>query len=256
MNAAELQTMILKHDWAAVDSAAQVGAIALPVLSEDLKHSDELVRSLAVDCIVAVGGAAAPDLLISALGDANEQVRAGAVNGLHERLPAGRETKLLEIWNHSRDLYVRKQIPLVLGRLNTTNTIASLRQLQSRTLPAEVQDAFTSSLAKLGDGDARKQFATMLRDAHGERIKEVIDLVKYVDQHWIIPDLRPVLDRREMAVDLSTHATTCIRRGCDLAVDEVLRLSKAKFSFQPTPIGQYTETQIAEVIHFVQIQPR
>jgi hypothetical protein len=96
----------------------------------------------------------------------------------------------------------------------------------------------------------------MLAEAREKRVAVVIGYVQYIDEQWVIPLLLPVLGRREMAVDLSSHRKTLTRRGCDLAVDEVLRISKAKFSFQINPAAQYTDGQIAEVTRYVEAQAR
>lgn len=259
MSTTILEPLLMKYDWTAVEIAGRIGPDATMTLRPYLSHEDELIRLLAVDSIIAAGGPETPSLLIKALDDANEQVRINAVNGLHKHLPNKQEAGLLKVWDKTHDTYVKQQIPMVIGRLANRNMIPQLSSRlknQQANDDQEVRDGLIAGLSKLGDPPAQSQFGKLLAEARGERIKELIDLVQYLDEPWIIPHLRPVLIRKEMAVNLSSHRTTVIRRGCDLAVDEVIRLSGEKFSFESSPIAQYSEAQIAEIARYVdQYQP-
>src|ERR1051325_9370899 len=79
---ADMNEMSKNKDWAAVDAAKSAGPALIATVEPYLKNPDEVIRLLAVDCIAAAGGPAAPDLLIRALDDRNEQVRGNAINGL------------------------------------------------------------------------------------------------------------------------------------------------------------------------------
>jgi hypothetical protein len=59
-----------------------------------------------------------------------------------------------------------------------------------------------------------------------------------------------------MAVDRSTHRRELKRRECDVAADEVMRISKARFSFPINQAGQNSDAHIAEVLCYTLAQPR
>ena len=63
------------------------------------------------------------------------------------------------------------------------------------------------------------------------------------------------LQRRDIALRISTHVVVIERRECDLAVDEVIRISKAHFSFVVNTMAQYSDAQINEVLRYAQAQP-
>ena len=94
----------------------------------------------------------------------------------------------------------------------------------------------------------------LLESARGRRTAELIEYVKYLAEPWVIPLLAPVLERRDIAVDLSSHRTSLYRRECDLAVDEVLRISEAGFSFARNEMVQYTDSQLGETLRYAQAQ--
>lgn len=251
MSTIQLINLLSQGDWAAVELARELGPRALGDIIPYLDHDDEILRLLAVDCLVAAGGAEAPEALLRMLGDGNEQVRINAVNGLHKHLPVGHEMALLDTLDQSTDPYLQQQIPLILGRMHNEAVSNELVQREQRTSDSELRDNMTAALSKLHYAPAGREFTQLLSVARGERIAELIELVQYIDEPWLLPHLRPVLDRREEALRLSSHRTTLIRRGCDLAVDEVLRLSGQQFSFSADPIGQYTDAQISEVVRYL-----
>ena len=154
MSAADFTVHMNNHDRQAVEIARRIGPSAVPALRPLLADRDELKRLLAVDGIVAAGGPEAPDLLIARLDDASEQVRINAVNGLHERLPVGRHTRLFEVWRASKDEYIRQQIPLVLGRLEDDPVTPLLVRRRQEVGPTGNQlewDRVTAGLAKVGE---------------------------------------------------------------------------------------------------------
>jgi HEAT repeat protein len=258
MTTAELDQLFRTKNPQVVEAARQAGPPIVSSIEPHLHNADYVIRLLAVNSIAAAGGPQASLLLIRALGDSNEQVRDNAVNSLHERLPNGQQAALLAAWdaNRTRDGYVRQQIPMVLGRMHQQSGIAELRARLPRDDRQEVKDGIIAGMAKLGDAGARTTLGEMLRDARGTRTAELIQFVTYEDEPWVIPLLVPVLQRRDIALRLSTHVVDILRRECDLAADEVIRVSKAQFSFGVDPMAQYTDAQINEVLRFAQAQPR
>ena len=257
MATTDLQRRITGRDWDAVEMCRQAGPAAVPDVEPHLRNPDQVVRLLAVECLGAAGGPQATRLLIRTLGDGNEQVRGSAANALHANLPVGQEAELVAAWDASqtRDGYVRQQIPMILGRMQAQEKVVQLKARLASDRRQEVTDGMIAGLAKLADPEARETFGRMLRDARGKRTGALMEYVRYLDEPWVIPMLVPPLQRRETAVDLSTHRRQLRRRECDVATDEVMRISRAQFSFPPNPTGQYRDEQIGEVLRYAQAQP-
>ena len=256
MSAADFAQLFRAKNPQVVEEARAAGPVAIAAIEPHLRDADYVVRLLAVQSVGAAGGPQAPPLLIRALADPNEQVRDNAVNALHERLPTGHEAALVEAWdkNQTRDGYVRQQIPMVVGRLRDGTAIEAWRLRLPRDGRQQVKDGVIAGLAKLGDEPARTVLGDMLRDARDKRTAEVMELVMYEDEPWVIPKLVPVLQRRGIAVRISTHIKTIERRECDLAVDAVLQISRKPFGFPLNSGGQYTDAQISEVLAYARAQ--
>ena len=258
MTTTDFDHLFASKDWDAVEICRQSGPAIVPHVEPYLRNPDQVIRLLAVDCLAAAGGPQAVQLLIRTLSDSNEQIRASAVNALHTNLPVGQEAALMPAWDASktRDGYVRQQIPMILGRMQARDKIADLKARLAGDQRQDVKDGVIAGLAKLGDPEARQTFGNMLRDARGKRTGDLMEYVRYEDEPWVIPLLVPPLQRREVAISLSTHRRELVRRECDLAVDEVIRISKARFSFGIDPAAQYREDQVNEVLRYAQAQPR
>jgi HEAT repeat protein len=252
----ELEQSILQKDWRAIELAHRAGPRAAAEVEPYLGSGDPAIRVLAVDCLNAAGGAAFAPLMIRALADPNEHVRINVILALHEHLPKGQEAALVAAWDadHSHDGFVRQQIPMILGRMQSRDTIPEWRERLTTEPLADVKDGMIAGMAKMGDAAAWAEFGKLLESARGRRTAELIEYVKYLAEPWVIPLLAPVLERRNIAVDLSNHRTSVYRRECDLAVDEVLRISEARFSFARNEIVQYTDSQIGETLRYAQAQ--
>ncbi len=257
MTNAEFDHLFRAKNPKVIEYAKQAGPSIVPQIEPFLHDADYVIRLLAVNSVAAAGGPQAPQLLIQALGDGNEQVRDNAVNALHEHLPVGQEAALLRVWdaNRTRDGYVRQQIPMVVGRMHQAPEVEQLKTRLSRDPRQEVKDGVIAGMAKLGDPAARATLGEMLRDARGTRTAELVEFVKYEDEPWVIPLLVPVLQRRDIALRISTHVVVIERRECDLAADEVIRISKARFSFTVDTMAQYSDAQINDVLRYAQAQP-
>jgi hypothetical protein len=256
--ASDIAQMIRNKDWSAVEAAAKAGPTAVASAEPFLKDEDPVVRLAAVDCIAAAGGPRAPELLMRMVTDKNEQVRINAINGLHKRPPVGREDELMILWdqNSSRDGFVRQQIPMILAEMGAKDKAVALKARSVLDSRQEVDDGMTAAVAKLGDGDMRKKQAKKLEIASGTRIAEIMPFVEWINEQWVVPMLLPVLKHREIAQILATHINTIERRGCDLAVDAVLSISKAAFSFKLNRVAIYTDPQVAEVSRYVEAQAK
>jgi len=246
-----LETQIKKHDWAAVGQCQAAGSAAIARVKPFLADGDEVVRLLAVDCVVAAGGDEAPRLLVGALSDKHPQVRSNAVNGLYRHVPKTLETEVLKVWDGTKDEFLKYQLPMVLGLTDNKVMVSELVKRLGVATTDESRIGLVVGLAKLGDARARTEFEQRLLAAKGEEIKNRMVEVEYLDSAWVLPMLLPVLDHTEVAVDLSSHRTVLRRRGCDLAVDEVLRQRGDKFSFKPNPGGQYTDAQVSQVRQYL-----
>jgi hypothetical protein len=258
MTTAEFDKLFHAKNPSVIQISQQSGPSIVPHIEQYLHNPDYVIRLLAVNSIAAAGGPQAPGLLVQMLSDSNEQVRDNAVNALHEHPPNGQATELLAMWdaNQTRDGYVRQQIPMVLGRMPAEQTTESLRQRLAADARQDVQDGLTAGMAKQGDHAARTTFGEMLRDARGTRTAELMTFVQYEDEPWVIPLLVPVLQRRDIAYRSTTHVANYERRECDLAVDEVVRISKARFNFPVNTMRQYTDAQVNEVLRYAEAQPR
>src|SRR5213592_378979 len=99
MSNGNLEALIRKTDFSAILMAERLGPPAVDTVRPFLEDPNRVVRLLAVNCIAAAGGTGAPEQLLRALRDSDEQVRINAMNGLSKNQPTGREPELLAFWD-------------------------------------------------------------------------------------------------------------------------------------------------------------
>jgi hypothetical protein len=252
MDPKALDKAFAEHQGTVIDWARQTGPSSVLRLKPYLKSTDREQRLLAIDAIIAAGGPELPDILMEAINDRDEQVRYNAANALYIHKPIGRHEDLQNHLVKNTDPIMRRHAALLLGIIDPPkDSLHWLKHQQKVETDREVTDAIIASRAKLGDGEARDEFGRLLIARSGPDIKELIDLSKYIDQPWVAKRLQPVLAKEEIALDISSHRTKLTRRSCDLAIDEIARLTGHEFSFPVTKTANYTLMQREEVRAFI-----
>jgi hypothetical protein len=243
-----LVQLILRQDLSAVDHARQRGPAAAAEAGSLLGHEDAEIRFLAVNCVVAAGGADAPRFLIKAAMDDDEQSRTTAAKALLDNPPKGLEREVLEAWDRQSDPTVRYYLALSLG-LAGDSTKAALKQRLARlapTDPVSTRDSLVGALTRQGEVEAMHALRALILEAHGPRVPTILEVFRYVDNPTLVGYLRPLLGRHEEAIDLSDHVRTFTRRSSDLAIDEIARLLPDRLSFRRDPSIRYSGEQFAE----------
>lgn len=243
----ELNQLLEAADSAAVARVGELGEQALPALETRLEHPDSDVRFLVVECLAALGGPAAARLLLPKIEDSSGEIRLEAVNSLLELEPVpGLASELAALYDRVRDGFLRRQLGLVLGRLEPQE---SRSRLAGRLVDTDLaRDGLVAGLARQGDPSARRRLGELLVAAEGERVAEVLSLFRYVGRPEYTVDLLPLIEREEVVADLSSHLHTILRRACDLGIEEFLRLRPGELSFGFRPVHeQYTYTELVEI---------
>src|ERR1700676_1881392 len=78
MTPADFDQLFRAKNPKVVEYSQQAGPPIVPHIEPHLRDADYVIRLLAVNSIAAAGGPQAPQLLMHALGDSNEQVRDNA----------------------------------------------------------------------------------------------------------------------------------------------------------------------------------
>ena len=242
----ELSKLLTEGDSAAIELARGVGLKGLSTVGAQLEHADGEVRFLAIECLVAIGGAEVSRLLLAAVEDSSAEVRLEAVNSLLTLDPVAElAPELSALFDRVPNGFLRRQLALVLGRLDPK---ASRSRLGRHLVDVDLaRDGLLAASARQGDPVARRRLKELLAVAVGDRVAVLIGLFRYVDRVEHAVDLLPVLEREDVVQDLSTHRRQLLRRACDLALDEFLRLRPGELTFGVRPLHEpYSYTELLE----------
>lgn len=251
----DLKELLEAADSGAIKLARDQGAESLKTIKPFLDRDDSEQRFLAIECLVAVSGEEVPPLLLRCVLDDEREVRGEAANALLENLPSGKAHEVAVAFDASKDPRVRQRLALVLGRLNTPQARS---ELASRLKGFDqVYDGLVAAAARQGDHESRVRLARLLAQARGERIQDALNLWTYVEDPGLLHQLRPLLDRMEVALEVVTHIKSFSRRGCDLAIDLVLEHLPKQFIFDAKPGEHYPPHEVNLVRDFLDtIQPK
>ncbi|MGE0712401.1 MAG: hypothetical protein AB7N76_32930 [Planctomycetota bacterium] len=249
MSAADLRRQLEAGEWDACQLAQELGPAALAELGPWLEHEDPLRRLLAVDCANEAGGEVW-ELLYARLADADAQVRMHATKGLLRRPPpAAQAARLLQLFDASRDPFVRNALPRVAAQAGQERGPWAKR-LDDLDHASE---GLLVALARQGDRAARSRFVALVRRVHGRRVREMAELARWIDQPWVLWGFLGHLDSDEIAEDVGHHTEECLRRAADVAVDLVLHFAQGELevpagSSEPLEVRPRGRYELQEVI--------
>jgi hypothetical protein len=252
---------ILEKDPTAMLLAKELGIYASSVLRPLTTNEDDVVRELAIRALNESGGSGLDDVFVNALSDEMPTVRAAALNGLKNHLSEESYGKLLQTYSKVSDPQHRKEIALLIGRIEGANADDLRRVCRDELLP-ETREGCLAALAKLGDPQARSEFLERLREAKNDELKRLLEYVDYIRQLWALRGLMPVLndktplagsgfcqmfveEKREAAVADVKNQLAEILRACDIAVNLIHKIAGAKFPFPVSGAKNYDDLQLA-----------
>ena len=132
-------------------------------LTSQLNSSDEEERRGAVLALATLETPAARGLLVSALGDRSERVRAAALTALGELGDPSLAAEVAPLLLKDKSIFVRKSAAYALGRLHSqTGTAALVAALKDKTV--EVRGAAAVALGEYADAQAIEPLARALSD--------------------------------------------------------------------------------------------
>lgn len=245
-----LEQKVLNKEPSSVNLAKEMGSSAIPVLKPLATNADDDVRMIAISCLGYTGGGSdVADILINALKDDSPTVSVEAVRGLQRYISPAIYTKLLDVYDEVEDPTRRKDIALMLGKIEDAK-IADLKQKDEGEKNEEAKEGLMVAMAKIGDGEARQEFLKRLQTAKDLELKRYFEYVEYVRKTWAVKGLTPVLgDKSELqriGID-GVPSEVEYLRACDLAVNLIDKLMKPKFSFQVAGNKNYSDQELQQV---------
>ena len=251
-----LKQKVLNKEQRAVNLAQELGKSAIPVLIPLAENSDEDVRRLALNCLRYTGGGGdqVESIFIESLKDDSINVTTEAVKGLQQYLSSAIYTKLLEVYDEVKVGTRRKDIALMLGKIENAK-IADLKEKYENEKDAEAKEGLMVALAKLGDGQAAEEFTNRLHKAEKQELKKFLEYVEYIEKTWALKALSPILSNKTpliyIGVDGIDDGNAKDLRACDIAVNLIYKMVKPKFSFEVRGNKNYSDAELQQVKSFL-----
>lgn len=245
---------VLNKEPSAVNLAKEIGSSATPRLKPLATNSDSGVRLIALDCLYYTGGEGVAEIFINGLTDESPTTSAAAANGLRNHLNSGIYPELLEVYNKVEDPQRRNDIALMLGKIESAK-VGDLKEKYEKESDALAKEGLTAALGKLGDGDSKTEFLKNLQSVKERDLKRYFDYVEYINQPWATRGLSPILndksDLLRIGVDAMPGFVPEYLRACDLALNLIVKLTRAKLSFNVDGKTNYSDAQLQEAGQFL-----
>ncbi|MEW5979681.1 MAG: HEAT repeat domain-containing protein [Acidobacteriota bacterium] len=254
----ELIQQVLNKEPAAALTARRIGAGANAELIKLTEHSDAKVRRIALYCLDETGGADAVEAFSRSILDEDPQVQAAALKGLEHHANPSVYYALLEAYDRSSSIAVRRQIMLILGRMPGPGVVTDLKKRYAAETEAEAREGGLTALARLEDREARQEFIKQLQSSTGQARGRFLEYCKYVHAPWLLKALQPILEDKTPLVWIGVDAHPDWPeqlRACDIAVNLAASISRHKFTFPIAGNVNYSEAQLEEVRSFLSAAP-
>lgn len=247
----DLTTAVLNGDLQARDIARGEGLAAVPVLQQLLANPDPWVRIVAVRALGEIPQPQALGVLLLTATDEDGMVAREAIEQL-ERYPDRLDVKhLIAALERAQDPNARRRLSLYLGRTALTDEdLAKLAALCQRERIEEAKVGCLAALARTGNPDAEAAFKRRVNASSGRERVEVIHLLEYIGQRWVIETLTGWLDDKDNALFLNLDILPDepqFMRVCDLAANAIIRMTRAPVSFVRDMPTNYSTAQLDEV---------
>jgi hypothetical protein len=246
----KLREMVLNLDWEAVDLAEQIGSPAVAELTDLLRNEDAEVRDIALNCIVMTNNDTVKYLLADALEDADETVRATAIQSLQPRNDISLLPKLTKNLNHP-EASIRGAVAIMIGDLGETKSLKDLRDRLQGEADEEVIYKIKLAAAKLGDEKYKDEFGRKMSVPDSEtRFQALIDL-EYIGDKKMAVYLGSALDDFGPAYGIGHPEDPQFARVCDAAVNLLSFWFDQPFSYETDESKIYTAEEIDEAKDYV-----
>ncbi len=252
MEAKALHDKILKKSDNALDDAEQIGSAALPLLQEMLSNADGDIRALAMSCLSVIYDDQVPEILIKAIGDADDSVYMSVLQILRSRqLGSSHLPALIDHLNHP-DSEVREEVPLLLGKLDNQEAVAPLTKQLGVEDNKSVIRSIKLALARLGSDECKNEFAACLAaEEPDDRLQAVEDL-EYINDKNLAKNLLPLLDDQADGYEIGDPDFAEYSRICDSVVNMVSDWYGQAFSFEVDDVKIYGDEEIEEARKFLE----
>ncbi|MBL4764880.1 MAG: HEAT repeat domain-containing protein [Colwellia sp.] len=249
----QLNEAILNMDLSASDIASSMGVRALPELKALLNNEDNAVRTVTVLAIGSLSFPEAYKLLFKALQDKDTTVANTAAQQIDMHKDNISTEVILGSLEGMNEPNALKQMILLLGTRLELSQAELITSYCSPEQDKAVSIGCTAASAKVGVQLYQEQFAKHLLSVEGIELKTAFTLVNYINQPWLLPHLRLLLNNKNEIQSLGDLPLGYpkVLRVCDKAVDSIVRISGVNFSFSTDVHANFSENQLIEVDSFI-----
>lgn len=246
----DLKNMVLEDNWDAADLAEELGAEAVPTLTDLMQNKNPEIRSLALNCLDLTGDESALPIIVESLKDPDDNVRSTAMQALEARYDKTVQKQMVENLNNP-DPAIRGGVALLLGNLGGEKTSQPLHDRLEKETDADAGRDIRLSLAKLGDDKYKEEFASNLDIPDSKVRYKAIEDLRYIGDKNLAKYLLPALSDTGEVFNIGDKDRPVYGRVCDAAIMLLGEWFEKPFSYEVVDYRRYTDEEIEEAVKFL-----
>ncbi len=212
------------HDWNTGAWFHSVPSGTVDSLQQNVMALDTEARLLAVMFLTETDGARAAEVLLQMTGDENEQVAAGAAQGLNSIVSGLPPDVIAEALPRRRYPVVRAQLYLAMARARDVGALEVVRQLTQSEHDDEARINALVAAILLGGKQERGEFKDRLRSASPRDAQQLAEKLQLIGDQRLAQGMLPWLSNSRPVTRIGSDADGRMLRMCDLAVLTAHRL--------------------------------
>jgi len=252
-----LEQQLNQQDGEAIDTAAQLGVQAIPVLMTLVNHKDPGMRRLVLESFAAAGGTQANDALAHGLADDSVNVRNSAVKLIHGLNTPINSPKFKMLLSGSSDAWVRGNVALFIGKANDKSIMNDIEKQYAVETDSQARQAMELALARLGHDEFTKKILQPFQTPQGNNdfkgarvLYDAIQELEYLGNPKHGRYLATLLSNKTQVKNIGTEPFPVWHRLCDRAVEAIPGVTGKSLPFD---LGgrTYTDQEIQQAMQML-----
>lgn len=208
-------------------------------------HKDPEVRELTLYCLNEIDELESNDVFTKALKDDEEAIRNRACLFLHEHNSENIVPDLFHEIDDNPDIYVREQMPLIIGRVEDPNSIPELKKYYKKEPDDIVRGNIGLAMARLKEEKCQKKVLEALKMEDVQLLYQALKDFEYMNDRTLLEQLLPLLDDFRDAKKIGPSGHDYFLRICDATINIIDSILDHPFEFNGAELRQFNEQELS-----------
>ena len=208
-------------------------------------HEDPEIRELTLYCLNEIDDLESNEVFTKALKDDEEAIRNRACLFLHKHHSENIIPDLFREIDDNPDIYVREQMPLIIGRVEDPNSLPELKKYYKKEPDDIVRNNIGLAMARLKEEKCQEKILEDLKNDDVQILYRALKDFEYMNDSTLIKHLLPLLDDLRDVKKIGPSGHNYFLRICDATINVIDSILNHPFEFNGAELRQYTDQELS-----------